>query len=316
VDALRGNDGFTLAARNQTFSVIYRQGGTFLDRISGNNRLRVGDRVKVTGELTESGRILAEDVDVISRVRPSGVLEGSIRVMSLNDRRFGLLTPGGLVRINFDEGTEFYRNRGSASARDFRSGDNVRVVARKRGDGEYIARRVIMGGDAGWENNAVGEIVELSLRNQTAEVDFDGRIETVDLRNANIRRRDRKLDIDDLRLGQDIRVQGTRPARGSINATNVEVLRNSDSDRGDAGELRTVEGRIDEVIDANLLRVDQDNGGNIRVVLNGDTRIVRGANDVNRSSLRRDQRVRIRGRVVRSEGGRDQIEALRIEILP
>lgn len=323
VDNLRQDRAFTLNTRRMDFVVMMRPGNTTLgDRIfGGERRIREGDRVRVTGELVEQGRIIADDIDILPGGggidgRPGNTIEGTLRNFSMDDRRFTLVTPGrGALRMVWADDTDWVRDRVRRTPREFRNGDTVRVMATQRPGGEYVARRIVFGGVPGWENNGVGEIVGLNARSQTAEVDFDGRVETVDLRNATIRRRDRRIDFEDLRTGLDVRVQGTRQGRGAINATTVDVVRSVQGD--DIGELRTVEGEIAEIFQGrDAFRLDQSTGGDIRVVIRDDTRVVRGATQVGASSLRTGQRVRVRGRVSRNETtNRDYIEALRIEIL-
>lgn len=316
VENIRQDRVFTLSTRRMTFTVVMRPGSSVLgDRLfQGDRRLREGDRVRVTGELSDAGRIIAEDVDILpggGGIRPGRGLEGTLRNLDLTGRRFVLAAPNGNLRMVFDEDTDWIRNRQEASPSSFRNGESIRVMARQRG-GDYLVRRVVMGGDPGWENRAVGEIVELNRANQTAEVDFDGRVEVVDMRNATIRRYARTIRFADLRTGMDVRVQGTREGR-RINATQVDVARVFGED---AGELRTIEGRIAAInVENRVIRVDQAVGGEVRVEVDESTRVVRGAQQVRPAALREGQRVRVRGRLVRGAAGRDALEALRIEIL-
>lgn len=317
VEAVRQDGSFTVVSRRQSFAVLVPSGG-----FGRRPQVRVGERVRVTGELLENGRIATPDVDVLGGGslpgRPSNVLSGTIRNINSDQQRLTLQTAEGLVRVDWDDQTEFVRNRNRDSVRGFRVGDSVRVVGRRQPGGDYLARRILFGGTAGWENGGVGEIISLNARQQTAEVDFDGQVETVDLRNATLRRQNRRLEIDDLRLGWDVRVQGTRQGRGSIQATTLDVVRQLDDDRepGQGQNLRTFEGTVEEINqENNAFRLRPAAGDVVRVQTNAETRVVRGATTVSFNTLRRGQRVRVRGRVTERENRNDVVEALRIEIL-
>lgn len=316
VESVRPDGGFTMSSGRLSFTV-YMPAAGLTRRPSG--RASVGDRVRVTGELTERDRIAAEDIEIVGRGagRPSNVLSGTIRNINTNQQRLTLQTDRGLLRVEWDENTEWTRNRARESARGFRIGDVVRVSARQQPGGDYLARRVIFGGNAGWENGGVGEIVSLNARSQTAEIDFDGRVETVSLRNATIRRQNRNLEIDDLRLGYDVRIQGTRQgAGGAIQATSVDVVRQLDDDRPGGSQVRTEEGTIEEVFaDGRGFRIRSTAGDDVRVLVERDTRIVRGATEVQFNTLRRGQRVRVRGSVTEREERNDLVRALRVELL-
>jgi hypothetical protein len=317
VESLGAGDSFTMTARRATFRVEAGRGAGVLERAAV--RPRVGQRVRVTGELIPPDRIEPERVEILAGGlnRPSSVISGTIRNLSLANERMSLVTPEGTVPVEWDQDTEFYRNRAESDARAFRNGEMVRVVGRRRGEGLVLARRVILGGEAvGWENNAAGEIVALDRRTQEAEIDFDGRVETVDLENASLRRRGQRIDFEDLKLGQDVRVQGTRRPRGPIVATSLDVVRQMDDERP-AGGLVTLEGRVLGIVDANRsFRIRRaDNSQELRVVVTEDTNIVRGATPVSFSAIRVNGRVRVRGTLRTGEGGVDKIDAARVEVL-
>jgi hypothetical protein len=89
---------------------------------------------------------------------------------------------------------------------------------------------VVANARAGWVNNAIGEIVAINGRTRTLEVDFDGEVWTVQARAAGIFRNNRRLEIDDLRVGQDIRVQGRGAGGRQVGAERIEVVRDQDRD--------------------------------------------------------------------------------------
>jgi hypothetical protein len=91
-----------------------------------------------------------------------------------------------------------------------------------------IARRVVFGGKAGWTNNAVGEIIGIDGRQKELDVDFEGEVWTVRADKATFRRGGRRVELDDLRLGQDVRVSGSARGGRTVEATGVEVLRDTD----------------------------------------------------------------------------------------
>jgi uncharacterized protein DUF5666 len=280
---------------------------------ASETEVRRGDRVRVSGELERSDRILAYSVNIVERGRggrASNALTGTIRTLDRTGERFTLATPGGNLRVVWDEDTEFIRNSVRSSPREFREGDSVRIIGRRNADGDIEARRVLSGGQAGWTNGGVGEIVSLDSRNQEAEVDFDGEVRTVRLNNAEIRARGRRGDLNDLRLGHDVRVTGTVRG-GNIDASLVELVRGMGDDRN-AQDLRTIEGRVVKVgEERRSFRMDITGGeANSRVEITDETIFLRGIRTVNANALQDGQRVRIRAR-----RDADRWVALRVEIL-
>lgn len=321
VIAVSGNDNFTMEVRRMTFRVNWGQRARF-----GNTQVRVGDRVRVSGELVEADRIVVDSVDVVQRggggdgnggPGQANVVSGTIRTLDREEQRMVLTTTGGgAVRVSWNEDTEFIRNTVRSGPREFRVGDAVRVVGRREGGNEVVARRVFFGANGGWANNRVGEIVGLDSRAREAEVSFDGQVIVVRLQNATIRRAGRELDLNDLRLGQDVRVAGTARGANAVDATLVEIVRaGRDDDRdGDdhPGAAQSLEGRIVNVAEGvRSFRLSvQATGEAVRVMTTDETNFVRAGARIGFNQLREDQRVRVR---VRREGN-DWI-ATRVEVL-
>jgi hypothetical protein len=320
VQSVGVGNSFTISARRTTFRV---DSGDGLERLA--TKPRVGQRVRVIGEFNPPDRIEADRIEILpgsggGEGSGSPMLSGSIRSINEGEERLSLATPTGNVQVYWDEETLFYRNRGASSIRSFKVGDSVRVAGRRRVNGTVLARRVILGGQPGWENNAAGEIVSLDRQDEEARVDFDGRVETVNLKNANIRRRNgQRIEFEDLRTGWDIRVQGTRPPRGeSISATLAEVFRTrEDEDNQPNGDWETVEGRVTEITDPGRVFKVQRTEPNevVRVVVDENTNIVRGATKLTFSSIRPNVRVRVRGRMREGSQGNSRIDAGRVEVL-
>ena len=304
--------GFTLQVRNLIYQVTY---GARASRTA----VRRGDRVRVVGEITDMDSIVADTVLVLERgreQRSSTVLAGTIRNLDREGQGMTLTTESGTTRVTWGEDVEFFRNSTRSGPREFRPGDRVRVIGRMRGT-EFNARRVVYGGQAGWVNGGIGEIVGLDARAKEAEVDFDGDIWTVKLGNATIRRQGQRADLDDLRLGQDLRVTGTARGSKTVEATSVEVARNVDGpDRGPGRlterepDTRTFDGRLVNVgADRKRFRLETTDG-EVRFATSSDTVYRRGANDVNFSQLQEGQRVRVTAK----RSGEDWV-AVRIQIL-
>jgi hypothetical protein len=297
--------GFTIQVKNLTYRVTYGQRAT-------RTEVRRGDRVRVVGEITEADSIEADSVLVIERGREtprnSTVVSGIIRNLDRDNQGMTVATNGGVTtRVTWGEDVEFVRNTTRSGARDFRVGDQVRVIGRQRGN-EFVARRVVYGGQVGWVNGGIGEIVGLDARAKEADVDFDGDIWTVKLNNATIRRQGQRAELDDLRLGQDLRVTGTARGSKTVEATAVEVARNVDGPGPRPGsgprpdnDSRTFEGRVVNVgVNKKGFRLETSDG-EVRFQTNSDTVIRRGASDVGFGQLQDGQRLRVQARRVGDE---------------
>ncbi len=223
-------NSFTLVANGMTFEVRANR-----REVIGNQDLRNGFRVRVYGDLTQANRIDADQVMVVSRDRDDGpggnrpggrarTLSGTVRSVSQTENFMTLNAAAGNLRVEWDRDTEFTRNGQRSTPRDFRVGDTVRVVGTRTGLSAVKARRVIVGGQAGWVNGGVGEILSLDKRANEMEVDFDGDVWTVKLVNARITQGGRRVEIDDLRLDQDVRVSGTARGNKTVEATEVAFV--------------------------------------------------------------------------------------------
>lgn len=313
------NDVFALQVGNQTFRVSYSS------RVAANRvAVRRGDRVRVVGEITEVGRIVADQVQVIDRgrggaggPRASTVVTGTIRSI---DRQGGLMfvsaaPPDTNLRVTWGDEVEFYRNTTRSGPGEFRNGDRVRIVGRRQGN-ELRARRVVYGGQPGWTDGAIGEIVSLDARDREAEIDFDGEIWTVRLANAVIRRNQQRMDIDDLRLGNDVRVFGAARGQRAIDATRVEFARNIDGPGSGSGagnppgNREVFEGRIVNVAEGKRGFRIESRGMMVRFLDTDDTVYQRGTAKSTFSSLREGLRVRV---TARRQG--EDWQAIRVELL-
>jgi len=313
--ALSGN-AFTLRVRNMTYTVSYTTQG-----LRNRVEVRRGDTVRVVGEITEANRIMADQVQVLNRggagggiggpSRQSTVVTGTIRSI---DRNGGVMfvnaPPDNNLRVTWGDDVEFYRNTSRSNPREFRQGDQVRIVGRRVGN-EFRARRVLYGGKAGWTDGAIGEVVGLDARDKEAEIDFDGEIWVVRLNNATIRRNNQRVELSDLRLGQDVRVYGTARGNRALDASRVEVVRNSDNANAGRNDDREVfEGRILNVAEGRkAFRVDA-RGQQVRIVTTDDTNFFRGNTRTNFNSLKEGLRVRVTAR----RQGEDWV-ANRVELL-
>jgi hypothetical protein len=227
-----GQAEFTLVAGRVTLRVR-------VDRRRETDNVRVGDRVRVQGDMVDSGLLDADAIYIVDRGRPGGgpgqgnsdFVNGQIRRFDRDSTEFVLDSSDDRnVRVSFNESTVFVRDGNVARPRDFRVGDTVRVIGRRIDRNEFRARRVVANARAGWVNNAIGEIVAINGRTRTLEVDFDGEVWTVQARAAGIFRNNRRLEIDDHRVGQDIRVQGRGAGGRQVGAERIEVVRDQDRD--------------------------------------------------------------------------------------
>lgn len=309
VQSVSGLEQFVLETRRMTFRVSYRS------RI-GQQAIRSGERVRVTGELVEQDRIIADSLQVVGggTGRPGGrlsrVTTGTIRDIDRTGRRMSVTTSAGVMRVTWDDETEFTRETTRSSPREFRVGDEVRIVGSRTGN-DLTARRVLYGGRPGFNNGGVGEIVSLDARAQEMEVDFDGEVVTVRMRNATIRRGNRPAEIDDLRLGQDVRVTGTARGRDTIDASQVEVVRMGEGGRvGNDSDVQTFSGRIVNVAEGlKTFRVQVTGGREVRFTTDEDTSFLRGTSRSSFRALQDGQQVRVRAR----RDGADWV-AQRVEI--
>jgi hypothetical protein len=193
----------------------------------------------------------------------------------------------------------------------------VRVIGRRVGN-EFRARRVVYGGQPGWAEGGIGEIVSLDARDKEAEVDFDGDIWTVRLGNAQIGGRGgQRGDIDDLRLGQDVRVFGTARGAKALDATRIEPARNipgprvgNDNNPPNDPDRRTFEGAVSNVAEGRrTFRMDV-RGTSVRFLVDDETGFYRGNTKVAFSQVRDGVRLRVTAR----REGEDWV-ATRVQLL-
>lgn len=177
----------------------------------GRNRDRIGERGRDGGPSRRSERL----VGTIQRINRD---EGFMRLRTQDQR---------VVRVEFDDDTQFVRNRARSSVGAFTEGSSVQVIGRRRGDDAFEARIVASNSRAGWSNGAVGEVVSVDRSAQRMQVDFLGEVWDVNLRGATLRRSNSdRVRLDDLEAGDVVRVQGTA-AGGSrtVTARTVDLLR-------------------------------------------------------------------------------------------
>jgi hypothetical protein len=132
---------------------------------------------------------------------------------------------------------------------------------------------------------------------------------TVKLNTASIRRQGQRMELDDLRLGQDIRVTGATRGPKTVEASLVEVVRNIDGpggvgrpnrddrpDRPVLGNTRSFEGKVLNVGEARkAFRVDVD-GEETRFQITDETVVRRGNVTSSFSQVREGARVRVEAR--------------------
>lgn len=225
-------DTFTVTVNNMTFRVFAERGS-----LPPGQTISRGDTVRIFGDLREQERIHASQVQIVRRggggndgrvSRQSRTVEGAIREIDRQGNYVVVTVPAGNVRVNIDRDTNFLRDSRQSRLRDFKVGERVRVVGERSGINSIEARRIVFGGRSGWTNNAVGEIVSLDNRNREMEVDFDGEVWTVKVDRAAFRGPGAsRFSLANLRLGQDVRVTGTASGNRTVNATAVELVRES-----------------------------------------------------------------------------------------
>ncbi|MFN3651937.1 MAG: DUF5666 domain-containing protein [Armatimonadota bacterium] len=226
-------DTFVIAVEGMTFRVFAQRGA-----VPAGRTISRGDTVRIFGDLKGTERIHANQVQFVrsggrddDRDRPvrgqSRTVEGTIREIDRQGNYIQVTVPAGNVRVTIDRDTTFLRNGTASRLRDFKTGERVRIVGERAGLNAINARRVLFGGRAGWTNNAVGEVVGLDSRNREIDVDFDGEVWTVKVDRANFRGRGQQFGLNDLRLGQDVRVSGSSTGTRTVNATAIELVRDS-----------------------------------------------------------------------------------------
>lgn len=215
---------FTLRVRDMVFKV-----SQYIGKVEHNRPLRDGQRVRVFGDLVSQDRIEADKIEIPEgdrnddRGSKANTVSGVIRDINIGERRLTVEAALGRVSVKYDDDTEFYFNDKPSGARQFKPGDTVRVVGRRTGLNSILARRILQGGRAGWVNGGVGEVVALDKRAQEIDVDFDGEVWVVRVNRARIRRGPANIQIDELRIGEDVRVSGTALTGKTVDATTVEV---------------------------------------------------------------------------------------------
>jgi len=224
---------FVLAVRGMTFHVSAQR-----REVTSRQDVREGDRVRVFGDMLGGDHIDAEQVQIVERahveqpaeaLRPSGrmsphTLTGTVREVDLKGRRMVVAVPAGNLQVDVDEDTNYWRDGAQCHLRDFRVGDTVRVAGKRSAPNAITARKIAYGGPVGWSNGAAGEILSLDKRARELEVDFDGQVCVVKLGSAPIRVDTRRVEMDDLRLDQEVRVFGTARGANTVEASKVEVV--------------------------------------------------------------------------------------------
>jgi len=229
VQSVVDQNSFVLIANGVRLTVNARQ-----REVVANQTIRTGQEVRVFGELVGENRVNATQVQVLGgrggredreTRRASRTLTGTIREIDRRNNRMSVAVPAGNVRVEWDANTEFLRSNTRGTVASFREGESVRIIGRRDGLNAIQARRIIFGGQPGWTNGAVGEIVGLDSRTREIDVDFAGEVWVVRVGTASVRRGNQRLQFDELRLDQDIRVTGTARGTRSVDATAVDVLR-------------------------------------------------------------------------------------------
>jgi hypothetical protein len=121
------------------------------------------------------------------------------------------------------------------------------------------------------------------------------------------------MDIDDLRLGTDVRVFGTARGQRGIDASRLEITRNVDgpgAGGNQPGNREVFDGRIVNVAEGRKAFRIEAKGMMVRIVTDEDTTFQRGAAKGAFSNLREGGRVRV---TARRQG--EEWLAVRVEIL-
>jgi cytochrome c-type biogenesis protein CcmE len=225
------NEGrrFVLDTGQEQYDVEYPRGGPGF----GYNvaKMREGDRVRVEGSLIGTKLVEARRVLILSETRDSdlgsGEVVGRVTDIDRGRRRFSVEPDrGGTVRVEYDGGTSV-RGLDRDDPSRIREGDSVRVEGRWAARQMLVARRIDVRNrpDEGreWRSGDRGRIESVDRRNRRLRVRFDRGTWDVDVRDAEILARGRRLGLDDLRSGDEVRIDGERRDR-AIRARRVQLF--------------------------------------------------------------------------------------------
>ena len=291
VQSLASADALNIAVRGMTFRVTYGA------QLRGQRQnLKEGDLVRVTGELLDENRIDAEQIQIVGRGQgtPDDDSTGTISGIVLEARRMTINTGAGRQNVIWDQDTQFIRNGVRSSARQFAAGDRVRVEGRLTGNTIHADKIVQGTGRGGWTNGAVGQITRLDREQDEVSVDFGGETWRVKLADASLRRGGARITANDLRVGQDIRVDGVSAGERVVDAASVAVVDEPDRPIAGRGWKTGAIGEVVRVREA-AKEADVTFGGEVWKVELGESSLRRGGTRIGIDDLRPGMRVRVDG---------------------
>jgi cytochrome c-type biogenesis protein CcmE len=220
---------FVLDTGRERYDVEYPRGGPGFGYNVAN--MRDGDRVRVEGSLIGNRLVEARTVVLLNPSNDgnlgSGQVTGRVTDVDRSRRRFSVEPDrGSRVRVEYDSGTSVQGLDRNDPSR-IRDGDIVRVEGRFAARQMLVARRIDVrnqpDGDLDWRSGDRGRIESVDRSGRRLRVRFSGATLNVDVRDAEIRGRDRRLNLDALRSGDEVRVDGERRGQ-TIRANRVRLL--------------------------------------------------------------------------------------------
>lgn len=270
-----------------TSSTLIRMDG----KVVSASMLVVGARVEIEAVRTADGSLAAVTINL---ELPNALeeIEGSVTAVA-SDHIVVHTRSGDDVTIGVTTDTIIRGDDHMLGLSDIKVGDHVSVEARVNADKSLTALRIEVGNDQGDGNNH--NSVELtgviaSISTGSINVTAGGKSVVVNISTTTVLRHgSTTLSISDLKVGNQVEVQGALNTDGSIAATLIQV-----EDTGNAGHPETVEfdGTV-TAVSATSLTVKAE-GTSVTVALTSTTTVTNGDHAGSISDLKVGQRVEVK----------------------
>jgi hypothetical protein len=186
--------------------------------------LKVGDTVKVEGQLQADNSVLAREIEIGGH-EGDGQGEGEEHDADLKGAIESLAAPkltvaGKTVVTNTE--TIFERDDMKISFADLKVGDTVEVEGTLQADGSVLARKIEVRVAEGEEENHDVEVEGAIESIALPKVTVAGKVVVTDA-GTEIERGDTHITAADLKVGDMVKVEGTLQADGTILAREIKV---------------------------------------------------------------------------------------------
>lgn len=270
-----------------TTSTLIRMDG----KVVNASMLVAGGRVEIEAVRTADGSLAAVTIN-LELPNALAEIEGSVTSVA-SDHLVVHTKSGDDVTIGVTTDTIIRGDDHMLGLADIKVGDHVSVEARVNADGSFTALRIEVGNDQGGGNN--NSSVELtgviaSISTGSINVTAGGKTVVVKISTTTVLRHgSTTLSMSDLKVGNQVEVQGTLNSDGSIAATLIQV-----EDTGNTGHPESVDfsGTV-TAASATSLTVKAE-GTSVTVGLTTTTVVTDGDHTASITALKVGQRVDVK----------------------